>query len=115
MKITSDKVEMVFRKDIENKQYYSIGLSRTNKDGLFINGYIPAYFRKGVSLDNKTRIRIKDAWLDFYLKDGETKLNIFVNDFEKVEELSKKEEPKKEDNWASAKDIEIEPDELPFY
>ena len=109
MKIISDRVEMIFRKDFDNKPYYSMGLSRTNQNGGYIQGYIPVYFRKGVELENKTRIRIKDAWLDFYLKDGETKINIFINEFEKVGE------DKKQDNWDSAKNIEIEPDELPFY
>lgn len=114
MKIISDKVEMIFRKDFNGKPYYSIGLSRTNKNGEYINGYCPIYFRNGVELENKTKIKIKDAWLDFYLKDGETKLNIFCNEFEKIGEV-KKESEKSVDGWTSPKDIEIEPDELPFY
>lgn len=112
MEIISNREEMVFKNENDGKISYSIGLSRKKEDGTYEKGYIPVRFKKDVELDNQTKIKIKNAWLDFFKIEKRTLLYIFINDFEKVN----KEEIKKEksvDNWGSAK--EIEPDELPFY
>ena len=47
MEITSNKEEMVFRKDYNGKPSYSLGLSKKDREGKFINGYIKANFKKG--------------------------------------------------------------------
>ena len=112
MEIISNREEMIFKNEKDGKISYSIGLSRKKEDGTYENGYIPVRFRKDVELDNQTKIKIKNAWLDFFKIEKRTLLYIFINDFEKVNKEEVKEE-KSEDNWGSAK--EIEPDELPFY
>lgn len=85
MKVVSDRDEMVFKYEYNDKPVYSIGLSKKDKDGNYIKGYKSVRFRKDVELDNMTKIRIKDSWIDFYRnEDGRTIDYIFINDFEKV-------------------------------
>lgn len=86
MEIVSNKDELVFRKDYNGKPSYSLGLSKKSKEGNYINGYIKVNFRKGVDLNNKSKIKIKNGWLDFY-KDGEkTVPTLFIDEFELVQE-----------------------------
>ena len=87
MKILSDKEEMIFRKDFNGKAIYSIGLSKKKQDGTWQKGYLTVNFKKDVELQNQTKIRIKDAWLDFYNKDKSTIPTLFINDFEIVEQI----------------------------
>lgn len=54
---------------------------------------------------------------DYTNKDGKTyKIqDISINKIDSLMQVSEKEETKSVDNWDSAKDIVIDPDELPFY
>lgn len=78
----------VFRRDYDGRALYSIGLSQKKTDGTWENGYMNAQFRKGVEVDDKTKIKVTRAWLKFYKKNGVTVPYIFVSDFE-LEEGSK--------------------------
>lgn len=113
MEIISNRGEMIFKNEKDGKISYSIGLSKKKEDGTYENGYILARFRKDVELDDRTKIKIKSAWLDFFKIEKRTLPYIFINDFEKVENKEEVKEQKNVDNWGSAKDIE--PDDLPFY
>ena len=63
---------------------YSIGISKKINDKWY-NNYIPANFRKGVELNNKTRIDVKNFWLDFYVgKEEKTVTTVFINEFEEI-------------------------------
>jgi len=88
--ITGDA--MVFAKEHNDRTFYSIGLSKKNMQGEWLNGYMNASFKKGVVIPNKTKIEITKAWLDFYInKDKITVPQIFVLEFEMeqpVEEVS---------------------------
>ena len=122
MQITSNSEEMIFRKDYNGKPIYSIGLSKKDKKGNYINGYMNCNFKQGTELENKTKIKIKDAWLSFYLKDKTTIPTIFINDYEVVGVPKPKEETnpfkefgdsiKTESNIGEQ--IEITDDEIPF-
>lgn len=115
---------MVFRREYEGKVYYNLGLSKKDQEGKYINGYIDCRFRKGVELEDKTKIQIKSGWLDFYkAKDNGTRVYVFVNEFEKVEGETKQptnseivqavmndNDPFKE----FANEVEVEGFELPF-
>lgn len=81
MEIVSTKNEIIFRKDYNDKPSYSLGLQKKNKDGEYINGYIKVNFRKGVDLKNKTKIKIKNGWLDFYKDEDKTVPTLFIEDF----------------------------------
>ena len=112
-------IVMVFVKEYEGRKLYSIGLSKKNKDGGYDNGYISARFKKDIVLDNKTRIKIKEAWLSFNTNEGKTFPFIFINDFEIVSEAKPKEDNVYEDFGKSIKtevkeQIEITDDDLPF-
>ena len=113
MEIVSNKEEMIFKNEYNDKPYYTIGLSKKDKDGNYINGYMNVSFKKGVELENKTKIRIKSAWLDFYKKDIKTIPIIFVNEFEIV-----KNDPFKEFGESIKTEVKesvkIEDSDLPF-
>lgn len=89
MEIVSSKEEMVFRKDYNGKPSYSLGLSKKDKDGKFVNGYIKVNFKKGVELNNKSKIKIKNAWIDFYKDNEKTIPTIFINEFDIIEQPAK--------------------------
>lgn len=66
---------------------YSTAISKKNQDGEYIRTYIPVSFRKGVTIENKTKIKLIDSWLSLYERKADNKkvLYIFVNEFEVVE------------------------------
>ena len=101
----------IFKRTNDYGTFYSVGLSKKNMDGEYVNGYMPCKFKNGVSLDNQTRINIKKAWLDFYLKDKVTKTYIFISDFELVDKEETKEDPYA--NFGNSVKAE-ELDDLPF-
>jgi hypothetical protein len=95
MNIENQYPVAIFRFESGENVYYKMGLSNKDKDGNYFNGYIPVQFRRGIELENKTKIYLKKAWLTFYLKkeniDGVDKNitvpYVFVSEFEKVEEV----------------------------
>lgn len=118
MNIKENYIVMVFVKEYEGRKLYSIGLSKKNKNGGYDNGYISARFRKGVELEDKTRIKVKESWLSFNKNENKTFPFIFINDFEKLAEAKPKEDPYKEfgDNLKTKREeqIEITDADLPF-
>ena len=117
MQIISDKEEMLFKQEKENRRFYSIGLSRKDKNGNYINGYITVVFKKDVDIPNKTKIKIKEAWLGFNIKDKITYPHIFINDFDIVEQPQES-NPYKDMSIKTEFDfgeqIKIEDSDLPF-
>lgn len=102
MNIIDEREKTIFRNEYEGKVSYSIGLSKKKEDGTFENGYMPIRFKKGTELKDKTKIKIKEAWLDFYKADKKTIPYIFVNKFEMASDL---------DAIKQVTDVE----EMPFY
>ena len=86
MHIAEDRIRMVYKYDNNGVITYKLGLSRKDKDGKYTNGYIPCRFTKDTSLETKTKIKIIDGWLDFYVKEKITYPYIFVNKFEVIED-----------------------------
>lgn len=118
MNLVEDKEKTVYKKEIEGKVSYVIGLSKKKEDGTYELGYLPCRFKKDVSLENKTKIKIKQAWLDFFKKDKKTYIYAFINDFETGEQKQTQQEVQEEksvDNWYAGKDVQIDDDMLPFY
>lgn len=126
MEIVSQKNEIIFRKDYNGKPSYSIGLSRKTPDGDYMNGYMKVSFRKGVEIKNKSKIRINQAWLDFYKDDGKTMPYIFINDYTLAQDGEPEAEKVEVDSPNPFEDfgnsiktgiqetIEITDDDLPF-
>lgn len=94
MNIINEKPVIVFRNEYNGKVTYQTSLSRKDKDGNYVNGYIPIQFKNGVSFNNQEKIYIKDAWLSFYnierefngKKNTTTRPYIFINEYETIEE-----------------------------
>lgn len=82
MHIKDGEEVIIFKND---KDYYSIGLSRKDRNGEVYYGYFPCQFKKGDSVNNKTRIKIKNAFMSFYLKDDKTMPYIMILDYTIVE------------------------------
>lgn len=130
MNIDNQYPVAIFRFESGENIYYKMGLSNKDKDGNYINGYIPVQFRRGIELENKTKIYLKKAWLTFYLKkeniDGVDKNitvpYVFVSEFEKVEEViagSKEKDIVKEEAASDpfkdlGNEIAFTDDDLPF-
>ena len=111
MDIISKYDEMIFKNEKDGKVSYSIGMAKKKEDGTWERGYFPVRFRKDVNLDTKTKIRIKSAWMDFFKLDKKTLPYIFINEFEKVEQVA---EPQLKP-IESPKSMIYDDDELPFY
>lgn len=120
MHIQEDRTRMIFKYTNNDATFYKIGLSRKDKDNNYINGYMNCKFKKGVDLENKTQIKIKDAWLDFTIKDKITNVYLFINDFDIVENdkmvYEKKDVPQniKTEYEELDKGIHLEESDLPF-
>jgi hypothetical protein len=104
----------------DEKDKYSIAISKKVGEE-YVNKYYPVEFLKDVSLENKTEIIIKHAfmtWFDwnFEEKTG-TKFIIKIIAFDKVEEAKQDEVTPQNINekWSAGKDITIPEEELPFY
>lgn len=85
MKVTEET--MIFKNDIG----YSTSISRKKEDGTYENMFIPVNFKKGVEVENKTKINITNGFLSFYkTKEGLAKIKLVVMDFtteDKQEEM----------------------------
>jgi hypothetical protein len=111
----------------DNDGKYKIGLSKKNQKDEWERAYFPIRFRKDVELENKTKIYIKDYWLDFYNweyqgKKGTT-FYIFINKFETVdqtierihEENKEEKDPFKEmGDQVAMEQYETTDEDLPF-
>lgn len=82
MDVISTREEMIFKSEKDGKTTYTIGLSKKLQDGSYENGYMLVNFKKDVTLENMTKIKIKSAWIDFYKQEKKTNPYIFINDFE---------------------------------
>ena len=98
MNLEAGKIVMVFCKEFDDKKLYSIGLSKKNKNGGYDSGFMSVRFKKGVEIRNKTRIKIKGAWLSFNTNEGKTYPYIFINDYEVISEANPEKEEKEENN-----------------
>ncbi len=88
MRINGENV-MIFKN--ENGRY-TTSISNKKEDGSYENAYLQVQFRKGVELENKTRINIKDGFLTFFrTQEGNTVYKIVVLDFEQEGEVKEPE------------------------
>lgn len=102
MHIKENEELMIFK---NNQGYYSIGLSRKDRNGKYFNGYFPCQFKKDVELENKTKIIVKNAFMSFYLKDEKTMAYIMILDYSLAD--------KKEDYLQIKNEME-ENNDMPF-
>jgi hypothetical protein len=86
MNISNEYPVTIFKNVNDYGTFYRVGLSKKDVEGKYINGYKDIRFKKGVELEDKTKLYIKKAWLDFYIKDKKTIDYIFCSEFELIEE-----------------------------
>ena len=64
---------------------YSLGISKKDQNGNWVTGYMSCRFKKGVTVANKTRIKIKSAFFMPNKSGGKTYVNLMITDFEVIE------------------------------
>lgn len=107
--------EQVIFKNKNNTGYYTT-TSNKLEDGTYDKNFITVGFRKGVELENFTKINIKESFLTHYSyqnEDGETikRFKIMVMDFDVIETYSNN----NTENTTSDEMSDIYPDDdLPF-
>lgn len=117
MEVISNREEMIFRSERDGKVSYAIGLSKKKDDGTYEKGFVAVRFRKDIELKDRTKIKIKEAWLDFYKIDKRTMPYIFINkfdmadDFEAIKQVS--DIPPKEKTYLEQQNQDL--GEYPFY
>ena len=69
---------------------YSIGISKKREDGKYDKSYFKVRFKKGVGLENMTKIDIKNAWFSFDTDKNDPKKKypyLFIAEFTSDAEL----------------------------
>ena len=107
--------EQVIFKNKNNTGYYTTTINKL-EDGTFEKTFITVWFRKGVELDNFTKINIKDGFLTHYSyqnEDGETikRFKLMIMDFDVIETYSNENQNTTNDEMS---DIYPDDDGLPF-
>lgn len=87
---TDDKGITVYAKERESANgkflTYSLPVSSKDTSGNWIKSYIACRFKKGVSLANKTKIKIKNAFFTTSKSGDKVYTNLMITDFEILEE-----------------------------
>lgn len=110
MNISNEYPVMVFKREYNNKTYYSIGMSRKKQDGTYENAYIDVRFKGDVNIENQTNIYVKSGFMSFYLKEGKPIFYLVITDYQLVADVIQ------ETSVESLKqnEISIDLDDLPF-
>ena len=67
MELKTDKIYTISKNEYNGKTYYKINLTKKDKkEKKLIAGSINCRFKKDIILDDKQKIKILDANLDFY-------------------------------------------------
>lgn len=88
--LTADKVR-IFRKDKTTHNgstfaTYSFSVSSKDKDGNWVSGWFDAVFPKGTELNDKTDIKINNAFPIVSPYNGKAYVKWYIKEFEKLSE-----------------------------
>ena len=114
MKVIHEYPVKVFENTYEDKKYYKIGVSKKDKEGNYINGYLDCRFRKEAEVDTSKKIYIQDAWLDFYVKDKVTHHFLFINKFDYVSDVIEDSKVEEDVFAVFGSEVELTDEDLPF-
>ena len=64
---------------------YSLGINSKNQNGEWVNGYINCKFKKGVTIPNKTKIKIKSAFFVATKSGAKSYTHLMITDFDILE------------------------------
>lgn len=114
MNITNDRESMIFRLEDKDKVKYTVGISNKKQDGTYENTFFPIQFNKEVSLEDKTKITIKKAWLSFYNWEynGKKGTSFFIRCSDFTTNEGVQEQPKEDNQSDPFKDVQFTDDEL---
>ncbi len=110
---TDDKGVMVFANEKQTAKgdkftLYSIGVSSKDQSGKYVNGYLSCRFKKGVTVANKTKIKINNAFFVATKSGDKTYTSLMITDFVDLDGNS----ASNGEEWANIADIAE--NELPF-
>ena len=105
---TDDYPVMVFRDDKGKYPRYSLGVSSKGATGEWIRGYVPCKFKKGVEVENMTKIKINNCFPIASKGEKYVFVSWMITDFEKIDE---EKEQASDDFMAIPEGIQ---EELPF-
>ena len=95
----NDKRAKIFINEWQGKKLYTASISKKDKDGKYINGYINVRFKNDADIKDGDVIKITNSFLDFYVKDKVTHIVFMILDYEKLE-TKQKEEKQENDPFA---------------
>lgn len=79
----TSKNMMIFKNEKDGRISYSTTIANKKEDGSYDNASIQVQFRKGVEVENKSKINVTNGFLSFYRKQDNTPVFKFiVMDFE---------------------------------
>ena len=82
MQITTKYPITIYRKEFKDKVIYSTRISKKDKEGNYQNAFIPVQFKKDINVEDRSKIKILNGWLDFYInKDNKPVFSIFISQF----------------------------------
>ena len=115
MNIETDNTYVVYRNEYDGRVVYSIIISRKMQNGSYDSAFIPAQFKKGVDIEDRTKICIKEGWISFFkTREGKAVFYIFINKFNVVSEDNNYTSIKTETSALNSLDEEISDEDLPF-
>lgn len=89
--VSDDKGVKIFRKDNVSSNgtpytNYSMGVSSKNTDGSWNNKYYPVRFKKGVEVNHKATIKIKNGFFTINEYNDKVTFPIMITDFDVINE-----------------------------
>ena len=82
MQITTKYPITIYRKEFGDKVIYSTRVIKKDKEGKYKGAFIPVNFKKDISVEDRSKIKIMNGWLDFYNdKENKPVFIIFISQF----------------------------------
>jgi len=98
MNITSERPITIYKFQEGDKVRYTFGVGKKKQDSdEYENAFFPIQFKQGVKLEDKSKIKVKKAWLSFYSweyqgKKGNT-FYVMCSEFDEIKEQKVEEDP----------------------
>ena len=97
---------MVFRKERNGNVFHKILIKQKLLDGQYLDAYMLVKFKKGIDLPNKTKIKIRKGFENFYVdKYKNPVFYIQINEFDNIDDAV--------NDYAEAIN-NVDDDDLPF-
>lgn len=72
----------IYRKEFGDKVVYSTRVIKKDKEGNYLGAFIPVKFKKDINVEDRSKIKILNGWLDFYIdKSNKPVFTIFISEF----------------------------------